>query len=259
MNIRTTRAIVAKTMKLSNSSKLVSLITERYGLVKAVAKGARRPKSVFGAALEPITLINCLVYYRENRELQNLSSTEIIDPFDELKSDLETLAIASAVVEIALSQTALEDPGANTFALTVEGLNELRAVGPAHAEKALWWFALRLLAAAGYRPVLDACVKCGSRPRGGSAFLSFDDGGVVCACSETDSRFGLKVSPGALMAMKRLTDGSASSMTRLKISPAQAREIERVVLQFLAYQTGSSRTPHALAFRRKLDAALKAN
>ena len=141
MNIRTTRAIVAKTMKLSNSSKLVSLITEQYGLVKAVAKGARRPKSVFGAALEPVTLITCMIYWRENRDLQNLSAADLIDPYEELKTDLDTLSVASAMVEIALSQTALEDPGANTFRLSVEGLNELRSVGPPHAEKVLWRFA----------------------------------------------------------------------------------------------------------------------
>jgi DNA repair protein RecO len=162
------------------------------------------------------------------------------------------LIIASAMVEIALSQTALEDPGANTFRLAVEGLNELRAVGPSHAEKALWRFALKLLAAAGYRPIFDRCVKCGSKPHGSTAFLSFTDGGVVCGCSETESRFGMKVSPGALMVMNRLMDEDAVSMSRLKVTPAQEHEIEKIVLQFLSWHSGRSWTPHALSFRRKL-------
>jgi DNA repair protein RecO (recombination protein O) len=257
MRIRSTRAVVAKTLKLSDSSKLVSLITADHGLVKAVAKGARRPKSVFGAALEPVTLITCMIYYRESRDLQYISGADIIDSYDDLKNDLTVLAVASAIVEIALSQTAIEDPKANTFELVAAGLDELRIVGKPHSEKALWRFVLRLLDAAGYRPTLDTCVKCGSRPRGGPAFLSFADGGVVCTCSETDSRFGIKVSPGALMAMKRLMLDDTAQVTRLKIAPAQHREIERVVFQFLAYHTGTSRPPHALAFLRKLEGMSK--
>lgn len=254
MRLRNTRAVVAKTMKLSDSSKLVSLITEHHGLMKVVAKGARRPRSVFGAALEPVTLINCMVYTREQRELQNLSAAEIIDPYEELKGDLSLFAVSSAIVEIALTQTVEEDPGAATFDLVVEGLNELRLAGAKHAEKVLWRFALKLLAAAGYRPSLDACVKCGKRPRGGPAFLSFADGGVVCGCTETDTRFGLRISPGALMAMNQLLDDDPATLRHLKIAPAQHHEIENAVLQFLAYHSGSSRPPRSLAFLRKLGA-----
>lgn len=257
MRLLNTRAVVARGMKLSNSSKLVSLITEHHGLIKVVAKGARRPKSAFGAALEPVTLISCLIHHREGRELQNLSSVDIIDAYGELKGDIRTLAIASAMVEIALSQTAEEDPKANTFAQAVTGLDELRAVGTKHAEKALWRFVLKLLAASGYRPALDRCVKCGTRPKGGPAFLSFSEGGVLCTCSETDTRFGTRISPGALMAMNRLLDDDTEAIKRLKIGPSQHQEIEVAVMRFLAYHTGSSRPPRSLAFLRKLDARVK--
>ena len=145
MRLRTTRAVVSKTMKMSNSSKLVSLITEKHGLVKVVAKGARRPKSKFGAALEPITLINCIYYYRDTRELQPISDVELIEPYTKLKSDLKMLSIASGIVEIAQTHTALEDPKAGTFNLVVESLDELEASNVKDAEKHLWRFVLRLL------------------------------------------------------------------------------------------------------------------
>ncbi len=80
MGLRSTRAVVSKTMRMSNSSKLVTLITEKYGLIKVIAKGARRPKSKFGASLEPVTLSDCIYYHRESRDLQTLSSSEIESP-----------------------------------------------------------------------------------------------------------------------------------------------------------------------------------
>ena len=257
MRLRTTRAVVSKTMKMSNSSKLVSLITEKHGLVKVVARGARRPKSKFGAAMELITLINCMYYYRENRELQTLTNADIIESFPHLKSDLKMLSIASGIVEIAQSHTAVEDPKAGTFDLVVDSLNGLEASTPEDSEKHLWRFVLRLLAAAGYSPTLDKCLMCGKKPRGTSVFLSFADGGLICSCSDHRDTFGFMVSLGSLMAMKRLMTEKIEDLQGLRIGIPQQKEIEKIILQFLSYHSGSSRPPKSLAFLRKLEAAEK--
>lgn len=257
MRLRTTRAVVSKTMKMSNSSKLVSLITEKHGLVKVVAKGARRPKSKFGAALEPITLINCIYYHRDTRELQSLSDAELVEPYTKLKSDLKMLSIAFSIVEIAQTHTALEDPKAGTFDLVVESLNGLEASEIKDAEKHLWRFVLRLLATAGYSPSLDKCVICGRKPKGTSVFFSFADGGLICLCTDPGDRFGFMVSPGSLMVMKSLMSEKLEDLKKLKIGISQRLEIEKIILQFLAYHSGSSRPLRSLAFLRKIEAAEK--
>ncbi len=257
MRLLTTRAVVSKTMKMSNSSKLVSLITEKHGLVKVVAKGARRPKSKFGAALELITLINCIYYHRDNRELQSLSDAEIIEPYTKLKSDLKMLSIASGIVEIAQTHTTLEDPEAGTFDLVVESLNGLEAGEVKDAEKHLWRFVLRLLATAGYSPSLDKCITCGKKPKGTSVFFSFTDGGLICSCTSQNDRFGFMVSPGSLMVMKSLMSEKLGDFQKLKIGISQRIEIEKIILQFLAYHSGSSRPPKSLAFLRKIEADIK--
>ncbi|MFC1490037.1 DNA repair protein RecO [Candidatus Latescibacterota bacterium] len=257
MNLRKTRAIVSKTMKMSNSSKLATLITEDHGLVKVVAKGARRPKSVFGASLEPITLINCIYYYKEHRELQTISSTDIIEPYSDIKSDIFMVSIASCIVEIAQSHTALEDPEAGTFDLAMESLNGLSHSRPKDAEKHLWRFVLRLLEAAGYSPVLDKCLICGKKPKNRSVFFSFDEGGFICECTNKSQNYGLTVSPGSLMVMKNLISEKVENLPRLKINVSQGKEIEKIVLQFLAYHSGHSRPPKSLAFLRKIEGSLK--
>ena len=257
MNLRTTKAVVSRTMKMSNSSKLVSLITEKHGLVKVVAKGARRPKSKFGAALEPITLINCMYHYRDNRDLQTLSNAEIIEPFTQIKSDIMILSIASGIVEIAQSHTALEDPKAGTFELVAETLNGLEPCNVKDAEKHLWRFVLRLLAAAGYSPSLDRCIMCRKKPEHTSVFFSFDEGGLICSCTDTRGKFGFMVSPGSLMAMKSLMTEKNENLPKLKIGISQGKEIEKIILQFLSYHSGYSRPPKSLAFLRKIEASMK--
>jgi len=253
MGLRSTRAVVSKTMRMSNSSKLVTLITEKYGLVKVMAKGARRPKSMFGASLEPVTLMDCIYYHKETRDLQTLSSSEIESPYLRIKDDLVLLSIASCMVEIAQTHTAEGDFSTGTFGLVVESLDGLESGRKKDGEKHLWRFMMRLLAASGYKPLLDSCMKCGKKPKSSSVFFSFSDGGVLCSCTDPGERYGFRVSAGSLMVMKSLLDSDVTDLTRLSIGSRQRQEVEKTILQFLAYHTGSSRPLKSLAFLRKLD------
>ncbi|MCE5252211.1 DNA repair protein RecO [bacterium] len=251
MGLRSTRAIVSKTMRMSNSSKLVTFITEHYGLVKVMAKGARRPQSRFGASLEPVTLIQCIYYQKDTRDIQTLANTEIDNDYSRIKDDLKLLAIASCMIETTQTHTAEEDVSAGTFGLLVESLGDLEASAKKDADKHLWRFMMRLLSATGYRPLLDACVRCGKRPRSSSVFFSFSDGGVLCSCAPAEDRYGFRVSAGALMIMKSLLDAEAGELPRLSISGSQRQEVEKTILQFLAYHSGTSRPIKSLAFLRK--------
>ncbi len=257
MGIRSTRAVVSNAMRMTGSSKLVTLVTERYGLVKVMAKGARRPKSKYGAALEPVTLIDCQYWFKDTREIQTLSEADIVDDFPGLKGDIKMLSTAACMAEIARSQTAAEDPSSGTFPLLVESLDGLEQATTKTADKHLWRFMLRFLAAAGYRPVLDTCAACGKTPRGGAVFLDFAAGGVVCSCTATEGNFGIRVSPGALMVMNELLRAGVDELPRLKMSPAQRSEVEETALKFLAWHSGYSRPPRALSFLRKMEAAGK--
>lgn len=253
MGLRSTRAVVSKTMRMSNSSKLVTLITEKYGLVKVMAKGARRPKSKFGASLEPVTLMDCIYYHRETRDLQTLSSSEIESPYLRIKEDLVLLSFASCMVEIAQTHTAEGDFSSGIFGLVVESLDGLESGRKKDGEKHLWRFMMRLLAASGYRPLLDSCLKCGKKPKSSSVFFSFSDGGVLCSCTDPGGLYGFRVSAGSLMVMKSLLDSDVTDLTRLSIGSRQRQEVEKTIFQFLAYHSGSSRPLKSLAFLRKLD------
>jgi len=259
MGLRSTRAVVSNTMRMSNSSKLVSLITEQYGLVKVMAKGARRPLSRYGAALEPVTLIDGIYYHRDNREIQTLGSVELIEAFSRVKSDMRMLTTASCMVEAAQTVTMPEDPAAGTFMLLKESLDDLERSTEKDVDKHLWRFMLKLVNAAGYQPVFDRCVVCGKKPRSERVFFSYSDGGLICSCTNSGERYGFWISPGALMVMKSLFGARYEELSRISIGPRQRSEIENAVLQFFSYHTGTSRPPRSLAFLKKLEAFEKEN
>lgn len=253
MGLKSTAAVVSRSMRMTDSSKLVTLITERYGLVKVMAKGARRPKSRYGAALEPVTLIDCTFYDKDTRDIQSISDADIVEPFVALKSDIGLFSIAACMTEIAEAQTAQGDPANAIFALLVETLSDLSSGRKSDADKHLWRYMLRLISAAGYSPRLDKCLVCGKNPKGKPVFFSFPDGGVICPCTDPGDRFGLRISPGALMIMNDLVTASAHDIHRLKMTRAQCAEVEQASLKFLSFHSGHSRPPRSLAFLRKLD------
>src|SRR5258706_6030085 len=90
-------AIVLRTIKLGEADRIVNLVTEHRGKVRAVVKGVRKTKSRFGARLEPLTHVSLLLY--EGRNLDTITQAETIDHFRNVREDLDRLSRATALLE----------------------------------------------------------------------------------------------------------------------------------------------------------------
>ncbi|MEK7728922.1 MAG: DNA repair protein RecO, partial [candidate division KSB1 bacterium] len=84
MSIVKAEGIIVRSMKMGETSKLVTLFTRELGFLKVVAKGSRTSKSRFGAALEPLTVSRVVYYLKENRDLQLVTQAEIVEHFPAL-------------------------------------------------------------------------------------------------------------------------------------------------------------------------------
>lgn len=83
MPIVSTEAFVLRSYKLAEQDKIVVLFSRDFGKIRLVAKGARRFKSRFGAALEVFAHLRIIFHEKENRELKVLDRAEILySPFE---------------------------------------------------------------------------------------------------------------------------------------------------------------------------------
>jgi DNA repair protein RecO (recombination protein O) len=83
MALITTEAFVLRSYKLAENDKIVVMFTRELGKIRFVAKGARKLRNRFGAALELFTRLRILFYEKPNRELQTLDRAEILySPFE---------------------------------------------------------------------------------------------------------------------------------------------------------------------------------
>ena len=176
-----TQAIVLRVRRMGETSKLVTLYTEEHGKVKVVAKGARKPKSKFGAGLELMTEIQVVFYRRDDRDLQTLSDCDVTRSHPGLLRVLQRLSYGSAVCEL-VDRLTIEGEGKNgrlyrCLAGVLDGLEEVRAP---QAESLFLYFQLRVAEALGYRPELGHCVSCLSPMDGRPLWFSPALGGGLC-------------------------------------------------------------------------------
>ncbi|MDP6777850.1 MAG: DNA repair protein RecO [Candidatus Latescibacteria bacterium] len=180
--------LVLRGYRMSGSSKVVVIYTRESGKLRLAARGARRPKSRFGASLEPITWGSYVYSRREGRDLQTLTEGDILYAFGGLKRDYRRMAHASAVCDLLDHMTAEEDRNGVLCSVALESLRWIESVADASVELPLWYFQLKAASALGYRPHLSGCVRCGSRLEDSGIRFSPVEGGTVCGhCGSSGS------------------------------------------------------------------------
>ncbi len=215
--------IVLRTHKLGEADRIVSLVTERHGKVRAVAKGVRKTKSRFGARLEPPSHVALQLY--EGRELDVITQAESVDHFRHIRTDLDRLGAAVSMLE-AVDQLAQERE-ANP-ALYRMLLGALRALAAAHGPLVVAGFFWKVLALEGFRPEVERCVVCGSK----EALVAFDllEGGAICR----QDRRGVAISSEALDLLRQILGGRLGQALATPPSPATV-ELDRLAVRAMEH------------------------
>ncbi|UCE19522.1 MAG: DNA repair protein RecO [Gemmatimonadota bacterium] len=241
MAICKTEAIVLKAHNFSESSKVVTLYTKKYGKCAVVAKGVRRPKSSMCGTLEPATHAAIVFYMKEGREVHTLSQSDIITTFRMLQGDLERFSYASAVCELVDRLTPLEAENRALFALTLKTLGELERAQPDEFLVLLWFFELRMLAFLGFKPELDMCTHCKGIPDKTVVGFSLPKGGVLCSpCAVKDDE-AYALSQKSLDFLRHLQRVRTENATKLIPPQGATSEIDNLLHAFLKYHTDEFR------------------
>src|SRR5262249_13150522 len=120
-----TRAVVVSRRALGEQDRLVEFYSRDHGKVRGVAKSARRPRSRFVAALEPLTLGELVFFDTGRSELVRVDHFDIVRPFVAVREDLGRLGRGAWMCETLSRLSADRDPHPALFALLVRSLRGL--------------------------------------------------------------------------------------------------------------------------------------
>jgi len=172
---------VLRSIRYGEADRIVHVYTPQHGRLSAIAKGARRSRSRFGARLEPFFRVRAVLH--EGRgDLYTVTSVDTVAAHAALRDHAATLDAAARACDAVARLFETPEPHPEVFHLLGNEL-ALLSSDPAHARAANGLaFRLKLLLAAGIVPQLGSCATCGEHEhlRGFSAAA----GGVVCSSCE---------------------------------------------------------------------------
>jgi DNA repair protein RecO (recombination protein O) len=151
-------AIVLRTSPIGDQDKLCAFLTRDKGVLRGVAKGARKFGNRFGSSLEPMSYIKVFYYEKERRDLVTVSACDLLGSFFDIQKDLKTAlttAYFAELVEEFVPARAREDV---VFRLLLALLQALEGQGD--PDFLTRYFEAWLLHVHGVLPDLKRCKKC---------------------------------------------------------------------------------------------------
>jgi DNA repair protein RecO (recombination protein O) len=179
-----TTAYLLRAHAYGESDRIVTFITEDFGKITGIAKGAKRSQRRFAGTLEPFVKVRLAFRQRGRGDLAFVERCEFLASFRSFASDLERFVHGSYILELTDRLVLGREPGAEIFRL----VDTAMALLDRHGSRAtiVRAFELHMLDATGYRPDLARCRVCG-RPTDDAptVLLVPARGGVCCARCRT--------------------------------------------------------------------------
>ena len=170
-------ALVLRRSEYRDYDRMLTLLTAENGIIEAVARGCRRPKSELINAAEPFVCGQYQLYYSHDR--YSVTQCRVTEGFYGLRNDLDRLTLGAGWLKMLETMAVREEPQPELFALALDALSYLTY---SNLELKLLnaMFQMKLMYLSGFALSADKCAVCGKSAS--AVTLGFDAalGGCVC-------------------------------------------------------------------------------
>jgi DNA repair protein RecO (recombination protein O) len=222
MPVYTSEALILRTYKLGEADRIVVFLTRDRGKKRGVAQGARRPRSRFTGALEPMTRGEVAYYEREQRDLVRINYVEPArSPLAAHTS--EALGHVGYFAELIDEWAPDAHADERLYRLGSSVIDAI--VSGAPIDTLARYFEYWILRLQGVYPTLSACPGCGERFAEGAVMPPRDDLFVCRACAPGG---GTAIGVDALRFLRAAGSAAPGGLDALPLPARAARELETV-------------------------------
>jgi DNA repair protein RecO (recombination protein O) len=154
-----TEGLVIKSYNLAEADRIVVFLTRDHGVVRGVAKGAKRLKSKFGSGLEPFAVVNLTYFQKDAVELVSIQRSDVVRSYFAAASQPDFLQKFSYLGDLLAAFSPPHDPNETLYRMARACL-EATADSPENLASVGAYFELWLLRLAGYLPDWSKCNEC---------------------------------------------------------------------------------------------------
>ena len=232
-------ALILRNFNLAEQDKIVVFFSREYGILKGVAKGARKFNNRFGSSLEPMSSHVKIYYYlKESKELATISQCDILEDFFEIQRDTKVLFTLGYFSELIEEFIPTHPNNEILFRLVLKSLQAFKS--GIDADQLGAYFEAWFLKLNGLVPDFTRCKKCGKKfPDGG--WLSPSRDGMCCEdCSPAKKE---SISP-YLIRFLGWSKKNPPHASNIPFTSAQIKEIRKVLQGIIIYHM--ERVPKSL-------------
>ncbi len=240
-----TTAIVLRVVDFSETSCVVTMFTREFGKITALAKGARRRKNPFEAALDLLALCRIVFLRKTSGAMDLLTEAKLERRFRCGERDLNRLYVGYYIVELLIALTDQGDPHPDVFDLAVEAITQFDQPngGAKDIRQRLLMFELGLLTRLGHQPIFTKCASCG-KTKYDQNRVSFGliAGGVICQNCRTRERTLVSLSSNGWQylntAINLAADERNNLPNQLESLPPPSGEVRKLLSKYITHLVG---------------------
>jgi len=151
-------AIVLRTTNVGDQDKIAVFFCRDTGILRGVAKGARKFGNRFGSSLEPMSVVRVFFYEKERRDLVTVSGCDLIESFFEIQAEPATAFLLTYFAELVEEFAPARAREEVLYRLLLSVLRSLKDGGD--RDFAAAYFEAWFLHANGLLPDLSGCRRC---------------------------------------------------------------------------------------------------
>jgi len=214
-------AIILRTRPYGDIDVIATFLTQDFGKLTGIAKGAKHSKRRFVNCLDPFSRVRVFFRLKPGSTLAFLERCELLHSGFEMAAPIR-FAYGSYLSELVDLLTHEADPIAEVFDLYQRALDQIES-GPT-TSALLRCFEMHLLHALGYGPPLRQCARCGTPFSEAPAFYDALQGQVLCdRCGGPGPQF-LRFGGATLGALADLQETALEDSRDLHLAAVTARE-----------------------------------
>ena len=229
-----TDGIVIREQPTGETDKLLTILTQKNGVIRAFANGARNPKNKNAAA----SSLLCFAHFsleKSQKGVYSVRESTAKEVFFSLRNDLVRLSLAQYFAEIAFELSPREEDAAealklllNAVYLVSQGKRDLRLIKAATE--------LRFCCLAGFMPQLVACAFCGAYESEEMKF-SVSTGRLFCEdCAPHEEVTPLPLS--VVCAMRHICFSESDRVFSFRLTQSASKKLAEICEQYLRSVTG---------------------
>ena len=226
-----TDAIILRRSDFGEADRLLTVFTPERGKLRLLAKGVRKTTSRKAGHVELFMLTDMLI--AQGRTWDIISQAEIVEPYRDLRDDLDKTSYAYYLAELVDRFTEEHDANAPLFELLAVTLAHL-----SHTDDAfivLRYFELHLLSLTGFQPQLHFCVTCNKALEPVENYFHFADGGVLCPEHGQVRPQAEPIALPVLKVLRFLQTEPWEKVSRLQLTPTTRQQVEMLLLGYITF------------------------